>query len=146
MVRCWLEPVRIYQSKHKTNPSTHRSNGTDVYFGVYTFAALVGYFCDRYRSRKLPLICGFAAIALATILFMLARNPWIFLLARVFQGLSGAVVGVLGLTMIAETASPEQLGAHMAYGSLALTWGMLTGPMAGGFLYVHLRIRTSNKC
>lgn len=103
----------------------------------------MGYFCDRYRSRKLPLISGFVAIALATILFMLARNPWILLFARVFQGLSGSVVGVLGLTIIAETASQEQLGAHMAYGSLALTWGMLTGPMAGGLLYVHLRIRIS---
>jgi MFS family permease len=73
-------------------------------------------------------------MALATGLFISASNVWVLLIARVLQGFSGAVVGVLGLSMIAQTASPEHLGSHMACGSAALTWGMLCGPMAGGFL------------
>lgn len=80
------------------------------------------------------MIFGFVAIALATALFMATHDPRLFLVARVCQGLSGAVVGVLGLTVIAETAPQESLGAYMAYGSLALTWGMLCGPIIGGFL------------
>lgn len=96
----------------------------------------MGYFCDKYRTRKAPLVCGFIAMALATVLFISASNIWVLLLARVCQGLSGAVVGVLGLSMIAETSSPEHLGSHMACGSASLTWGMLCGPMTGGFLYV----------
>ncbi|KAJ5606824.1 hypothetical protein N7537_003443 [Penicillium hordei] len=95
----------------------------------------VGYFCDKYRTRKAPLVSGFVAMALATALFMSATNVWVLLVARVFQGLSGAVVGVLGLSMIAETSSPEHLGSHMACGSASLTWGMLCGPMTGGFLF-----------
>lgn len=97
---------------------------------------MTGYLCDKYRARKAPLICGFVAIALATILFISVHNPWLLLGARACQGLSGAVVGVLGLSMIAETARQENLGSYMACGSTALTWGMLCGPMAGGLLYV----------
>lgn len=97
---------------------------------------MVGYFCDKYRTRKAPLVSGFIAMALATVLFISAKKVWVLLVARVCQGLSGAVVGVLGLSMIAETSSPEHLGSHMACGSASLTWGMLCGPMAGGFLYV----------
>jgi MFS family permease len=77
-------------------------------------------------------------MALATILFISANSVWVLLVARVCQGLSGAVVGVLGLSMIAETSSPEHLGSRIACGSASLTWGMLCGPMAGGFLYVFL--------
>ncbi|KAJ5635013.1 uncharacterized protein N7484_008326 [Penicillium longicatenatum] len=97
--------------------------------------AMVGYFCDKYRIQKATLVTGFVAMALATLFFIFAGNVWVLLIARVFQGLSGAVVGVLGLSMIAETSSPENLGPRMACGSASLTWGMLCGPIAGGFLF-----------
>lgn len=58
------------------------------------------------------------------------------IVARVCQGLSGAVIGVLGLAMIADKASPENIGEFMAYSSLSFTWGMLIGPVLGGLLYV----------
>ncbi|KAJ5899991.1 hypothetical protein N7495_004735 [Penicillium taxi] len=96
---------------------------------------VVGYLCDKYRARKAPLIFGFIAIVLATLLFIFSRQPMLLLVARVCQGLSGAVVGVLGLSMIAETATPEHLPAYMAFGSASLTWGMFCGPMAGGVLF-----------
>ncbi|CAG8882740.1 unnamed protein product [Penicillium egyptiacum] len=113
---------------------------SSVLLATYGLALLlgspvVGYFCDKYRTRKAPLVCGFIAMALATVLFISASNIWVLLTARVCQGLSGAVVGVLGLSMIAETSSPEHLGSHMACGSASLTWGMLCGPMTGGFLF-----------
>lgn len=95
---------------------------------------MVGYFCDKYRIQKATLVGGFIAMALATVLFIFADNVRVLLVARVCQGLSGAVVGVLGLSMIAETSSPESLGSRMACGSASLTWGMLCGPLAGGFL------------
>lgn len=113
----WVNPLSIHSP---------RINGRVI--------AVVGYFCDKYRTRQAPLVSGFIAMALATALFISANNVWVLLVARVCQGLSGAVVGVLGLSMIAETSRPEQLGSHMACGSASLTWGMLCGPMTGGFL------------
>ncbi|KAJ5528526.1 hypothetical protein N7527_001919 [Penicillium freii] len=125
---------------HGNMPSKDVQKWSSVLLATYGVALLlgspvVGYFCDKYRTWKAPLISGFIAMALATALFMSASNVWVLLIARVCQGLSGAVVGVLGLSMIAETSSPEHLGAHMACGSASLTWGMLCGPMTGGFLF-----------
>lgn len=67
---------------------------------------------------------------------MVGRHPGVLIVARIFQGLSGAVVGVLCLTLIAETAGKEHIGEYMTYGSMAFTWGMLSGPMIGGILLV----------
>ncbi|CAP96180.1 Pc21g12830 [Penicillium rubens Wisconsin 54-1255] len=125
---------------HGNTDSKDVQKWSSVLLASYGLALLlgspaVGYFCDKYRTRKAPLVCGFIAMALATVLFISASNIWVLLLARVCQGLSGAVVGVLGLSMIAETSSPEHLGSHMACGSASLTWGMLCGPMTGGFLF-----------
>lgn len=144
------EPIRWLQLVQKWSSVLLASYGLALLLGsrgyipnpfivnalIIGFTAAVGYFCDKYRTRKAPLVCGFIAMALATVLFISASNIWVLLLARVCQGLSGAVVGVLGLSMIAETSSPEHLGSHMACGSASLTWGMLCGPMTGGFLYV----------
>ncbi|KAJ5556169.1 hypothetical protein N7494_000084 [Penicillium frequentans] len=113
---------------------------TSVLLAIYGVALLLGtptmsYLCDKYRIQKTTLVGGSIAMALATVLFISAGNVWMFLIARVCQGLSGAVVGVLGLSMIAETSSPERLGSRMACGSASLTWGILCGPIAGGFLF-----------
>lgn len=67
---------------------------------------------------------------------MVGRHPGMLVVARIFQGLSGAVVGVLCLTLIAETAGKKHIGEYMAYGSMAFTWGMLSGPLIGGILLV----------
>ncbi|KAJ5890226.1 hypothetical protein N7504_011036 [Penicillium tannophilum] len=98
-------------------------------------APTIGYLCKNFRIHKATLVGGSIAMTLATVLFISAGNVWVFLVARVCQGLSGAVVGVLGLSMIAETSSPERLGSRMACGSASLTWGILCGPIAGGFLF-----------
>ncbi|KAF4765126.1 hypothetical protein HAV15_003972 [Penicillium sp. str.  len=125
---------------HGNMPSKDVQKWSSVLLATYGAALLlgspvVGYFCDKYRTRTAPLVSGFIAMALVTALFMSANNVWVLLVARICQGLSGAVVGVLGLSMIAETSSPEQLGLHMACGSASLTWGMLCGPMTSGFLF-----------
>lgn len=91
---------------------------------------------DRIRSRRLPLLFGYLTIAISTSIFIFGHSLPILIVARVCQGLSGAVIGVLGLAMIADTACPENIGEVMAYGSLSFTWGMLTGPVIGGLLYV----------
>ncbi|KAJ5646049.1 hypothetical protein N7490_002421, partial [Penicillium lividum] len=126
-------------------PTASVQKWTSILLASYGGALLVGspvvgYFCDRYHARKSPLISGFVAIVFATVLFISAHSPWLLVVARVCQGLSGAVVGVLGLSMIAETASQEHFQAYMACGSTALTWGMLCGPMAGGFLFAKFGI------
>ncbi|CAI7659143.1 unnamed protein product [Penicillium bialowiezense] len=99
--------------------------------------AIIGFVSDRIHSRRSPLIFGYLAIAASTFIFLFGRSPAVLVVARVCQGLSGAVIGVLGLAMIADKARPENIGEFMAYSSLSFTWGMLIGPVLGGLLFDH---------
>ncbi|OJJ40654.1 hypothetical protein ASPWEDRAFT_22816 [Aspergillus wentii DTO 134E9] len=101
---------------------------------------LIGMVSDRIQSRRSPLLIGFVTIALSTSFFLFARSPVVLVLARFFQGLSGAIIGVLGLAMIADTAPPDKVGGYMAVGSLSFAWGMLSGPAIGGALFDKLGI------
>ena len=89
---------------------------------------------DHIRSRKIPLLVGYIAIALSTLLFLFGRSSTLLVIARICQGFSGAVVGVLSFAVIADTARPEKRGEYMAYASISFTWGMITGPVLGGIL------------
>ncbi|KAK9850236.1 hypothetical protein MYU51_012655 [Penicillium brevicompactum] len=115
---------------------------TSILLAAYGAALLVGspiigFVSDRIHSRRSPLIFGYLTIAASTFIFLFGRSPSVLIVARVCQGLSGAVIGVLGLAMIADKASPENIGEFMAYSSLSFTWGMLIGPVLGGLLFDH---------
>lgn len=97
---------------------------------------MIGIISDKIRSRKIPLLLGYIAIALSTLLFLYGHSSALLVIARLCQGLSGAVVGVLSFAVIADTARAEKRGEFMAYASISFTWGMITGPGLGGLLYV----------
>lgn len=99
------------------------------------YAALVGLISDRIQSRKSPLILGYIAIAVSTSVFLFGHSPPLLIVARVCQGFSGAVVGVLSFAIVADTAPPEKRGEYMAFVSVSYTWGMISGPVLGGLLY-----------
>lgn len=90
---------------------------------------------DRIQSRKYPLLAGYIAIAVSTSLFLFGNSPSVIVIARAFQGLSGAIVGVLSFALVADTASPEKMGEYMAFLSASFTWGMIMGPVLGGIMY-----------
>ncbi|KAJ5148528.1 hypothetical protein N7448_000106 [Penicillium atrosanguineum] len=109
---------------------------TSILLAVYGVALLigsplVGFISDRIHTRKSPLLVGYIAVALSTSLFLFGNTPALLIVARVFQGLAGAVVGVLSFALIADTARPENRGEFMAYASISFTWGMISGPALG---------------
>ncbi|EEH07965.1 conserved hypothetical protein [Histoplasma capsulatum G186AR] len=97
--------------------------------------ALFGYFADRGRSRQLPFVMGLVAMILATSLFLVGRSPGLFVVARAMQGLSGGAVGAVGMALAVDTVPKERIGQAMGYVSLALTWGVLFGPIVGGVMF-----------
>ncbi|KAJ5089107.1 hypothetical protein N7532_007791 [Penicillium argentinense] len=98
---------------------------------------LVGLISDRIQSRKSPLILGYVAIALSTSVFLFGHSPALLVIARICQGFSGAVVGVLSFAIVADTALPEKRGDYMAFVSTSYTWGMISGPVLGVFCMSH---------
>ncbi|KAJ5806254.1 uncharacterized protein N7503_003856 [Penicillium pulvis] len=102
---------------------------------------LVGLISDRIQSRKSPLILGYIAVAVSTLVFLFGHSSALLVVARVCQGFAGAVVGVLSFAIVADTAPPEKRGEYMAYVSLSYTWGMVSGPVLGGLLFDHFGVR-----
>ncbi|KAJ5553031.1 hypothetical protein N7494_002409 [Penicillium frequentans] len=101
---------------------------------------LVGLISDRIQSRKSPLILGYIAIAVSTSVFLFGHSPALLVVARVCQGFSGAVVGVLSFAIVADTAPSEKRGEYMAFVSVSYTWGMISGPVLGGLLFDHFGV------
>ncbi|KAJ5663872.1 hypothetical protein N7507_004603 [Penicillium longicatenatum] len=101
---------------------------------------LIGLISDRIQSRKSPLILGYIAIAVSTSVFLFGHSSALLIIARVCQGISGAVVGVLSFAIVADTAPPEKRGEYMAFISISYTWGMISGPVLGGLLFDHFGV------
>ncbi|KAJ5647292.1 hypothetical protein N7490_003664 [Penicillium lividum] len=97
--------------------------------------ALFGYIADQCRSRKIPFICGLAALGTSTTLFAFARTFPILVIARCLQGLSAAAVWVVGLAIVADNVPSDRVGAAMGQTTIGLTWGFIFGPMLGGLIY-----------
>ncbi|KAI9788189.1 MAG: hypothetical protein M1835_002409 [Candelina submexicana] len=54
---------------------------------------------------------------------------------RLLQGLSAAVVWVVGLALLVDTVGEKDIGQVMGYVSLSMTIGILAGPLLGGVVY-----------
>ena len=98
---------------------------------------LFGYIGDRISSRRLPFISGLILVFLSTLCFALATSLWVLLMARLIEGFSTAAVNTVGYTLLTETVGRKNLGKAMGYTSLAISFGLLIGPVIGGVLYEY---------
>jgi MFS family permease len=85
--------------------------------------------------RRLPLLLGLAALLGATIMLNVATSVAVFVIGRLLQGISAAVVWVVGLALLADTVPRKMLAQYMGYVSLGMTSGFMLGPLLGGVLY-----------
>lgn len=67
-------------------------------------------------------------------MFWVARTVSMLVIARVLQGLSGAVVWTVGMALVVDTADKNERGLAMGYVSMALTVGVVAGPLIGGIV------------
>jgi MFS family permease len=108
-----------------------------IMYGVYALGVLAstpifGVLSDKIGRRK-PMLWGFAAQALATVLFGLSGGVGLTLLARLLQGVAAAATWTTGLALVAEHFTEhraEKLGVAM----MGSTGGLLVGPVTGGVL------------
>lgn len=98
-----------------------------------TFAALLltGATLGERFGRRRMFVAGLAAFTLGSAAAALAPNIATLVLARAAQGVGGAVVTPLTLTLLARAVGPERramaLGAWGAIGGLAVAIGPLVG-------------------
>lgn len=107
-------------------------------YGVYAISVLLvtpvfGYLGNRIGGRS-NMLYGAALAVCAIALFGLTSSFSLLLLAKVCQGAASAALWTSGLALIA-TNFPDQRVEMLGYAFAGGTFGSVTGPIAGGFLY-----------
>ncbi|KAK7960809.1 MFS transporter [Apiospora saccharicola] len=72
-----------------------------VYGGaVFIGSPIFGWYADRAKSRKLPLLLGYVSLAASTVLLHLGKSLALLVLGRILQGLSSACVSSVGFAIL----------------------------------------------
>lgn len=58
-----------------------------------------------------------------------------FLIGRILQGMSTAIVGAAGLALLADNVERGEQGQYLGYTTMAMNAGVLLGPLSGGIAY-----------
>ncbi|CAK7271806.1 hypothetical protein SEPCBS57363_004811 [Sporothrix epigloea] len=101
---------------------------------LFVGSPIAGIYADHTSSRRLPLLLGLIALAASTILLCVGRSIIVFIIGRILQGFSAAVVWSVGLALLADTMG-RRIGLAMGYVSISLSAGLLLAPLIGGAVY-----------
>ncbi|TVY26957.1 putative MFS-type transporter protein [Lachnellula hyalina] len=94
-----------------------------------------GIIADKVAARQIPFLGGLLSLLSATALLFLGQSVPILLLARILQGISGAVVWTVGLALIRDTVGSANLGVTIGNIFAFISVGELISPVIGGVLY-----------
>ncbi|KAL8976540.1 MAG: hypothetical protein Q9205_007467 [Flavoplaca limonia] len=99
------------------------------------FSPPAGVIADKTSSRQAPFLLGLVALLAATLMLFLGQSVPVLILARVLQGVSGAVVWTIGLALLLDTVGPANLGKTVGsiFGFISI--GELAAPVLGGVVY-----------
>ncbi|KAL1633811.1 hypothetical protein SLS56_002690 [Neofusicoccum ribis] len=96
---------------------------------------IAGLLSDKWGTRQLPFLLSLVALMVATVLLAFGQTISALVFARALQGLSGAVVWVVGLALLVETVGSDSMGAVIGSIYSFMTVGGLIAPVLGGMLY-----------
>jgi MFS family permease len=113
---------------------------TSVLLAIYGAALCItapvcGWLADRSNSRRIPLLTGLLALAGSTVMLCVGRTISIIAAGRVLQGMSAAIVWVVGLAMLVDTVGNDAIGQTMGYVGLAVSSSVLSAPLLGGIVF-----------
>lgn len=105
--------------------------------GLLVASPICGYMADHTSGRMLPFMIGLLALAGSTVLLCVGSSIAVLIVGRLLQGMSAAVVWVVGLALLADTVGRDEIGKAMGIVSAALSAGMFVAPLLGGVVYEH---------
>lgn len=118
-----------------------QTGATDQTVGIVMGAFAIGLISSRgwlarladTRGRKIVLLIGMTAMALAPIGYMMTQSMPLLIPIRAFHGLSIAAFAIAYNALIVDLAPIQSRGEVISYMSLVTPIGMATGPAIGGF-------------
>lgn len=116
------------------------ANGQTVGIVVGSFA--IGLLASRpalarmadRRGRKIVLLIGMAAVAIAPIGYIVTQSIPLLIAVRAFHGLSIAAFALAYSALVVDLSPPQHRGELIGYMSLVNPIGMGLGPAIGGFM------------
>ncbi|KAK7937883.1 mfs amine protein [Apiospora aurea] len=107
-----------------------------VYGGaVFVGSPIFGYFADKAKTRKIPLLLGYLSLAASTVLLHLGNSLALLVLGRILQGLSSACVSSVGFAILFDAFGTEEAGGAMGWVAASLDAGGFIGPALAGVLF-----------
>lgn len=127
------------------DPVNRRLDQTPAMFGVQ-FAAFIlaqvalqlpiGRGSDLYGRRPF-ILTGLALMVPTTFVQGVILDSWLMVFARVIQGVGGALVFVVGLSMAGDLAREGEAGAQLSIVTMGFVLGLAFGPLLSGFLVAY---------
>lgn len=103
--------------------------------GLIVGSVVFGYIADRISHRRSIMLLGLIVLTGATVVLLFAKSMAVYMVGRVIQGVSAAVVWVVGLAIIADVGTSNNIAYLMSFPAVGLSFGMFLGPLIGGVVY-----------
>lgn len=87
-----------------------------------------------FRGRKLVLLIGMGAVALAPLGYLATTQLHLLMAIRAFHGISIAAFALAYSALVIDLAPPQHRGELIGYMSLVNPTGLALGPAIGGFI------------
>ncbi|KAK3629680.1 hypothetical protein LTR56_017886 [Elasticomyces elasticus] len=101
-------------------------------------APILGYMADQPRFRRLLFLLGPIFLIGSTAAFCLGHSIAAMLVGRILQAISSTAIWVVGLSLLVDRYSNEQIGWSLGWVNMGMSLGLLVSPVVGGVLFDRL--------
>jgi EmrB/QacA subfamily drug resistance transporter len=119
-----------------TNPLTLKLAVTSYLLSLAVFIPMSGWTADRFGARTV-FRAAIAVFVLGSIGCALSNSLSQFVVARIVQGMGGAMMTPVGRLVLVRTVDRRELVNAMAWVSIPAMIGPLMGPPLGGFITTY---------
>src|SRR6201991_3766188 len=119
-----------------TSPLTLKLAVTSYLLSLAVFIPMSGWTADRFGARTV-FAAAIAVLIIGSIGCALSTQLWHFVLARIVQGIGGAMMTPVGRLGLVRTIDRRELVNAMAWVSIPAMIGPLLGPPLGGFITTY---------
>jgi len=109
---------------------------TSYLLAVAVFVPISGWAADWFGARRV-FVAAIALFTLSSIGCAISTNLTELVIARIFQGLAGAMMVPVGRIMLLRIVPKEQLLKAMSFLAMPALLGPVIGPPLGGFLVTY---------